>query len=230
MKKIKSSWLNWRSIIIDDKDLSFGSKALGLYLNTFMNDSHDMAFPSLRRIECDMNLTKKTVIKYLAGLTSAGYLRKGKILSPSTAQYHNTYTALIPEKNNIVTGGVPPTPLKQKVVYSVHQGGVFQGTEVVYDVHPNKQGNKQRNKQSAKFEEFWRACPNKKDKKRAEIAFNRLSEKNQNLAIIDYPLRYQSTESRYIPLPTTYIRGERWNDEKDQSIETDDDGIDWSKA
>jgi len=63
------------------------------------------------------------------------------------------------------------------------------------------------------FTEFWLLYPRKENGKKAEITFNRLSGKNQLLAINDIKTRYKNTERKFIPLPTTYLNGERWDDE-----------------
>lgn len=64
------------------------------------------------------------------------------------------------------------------------------------------------------FSTFWALYRVKKGKKKAEIAFNRLSNKKQLQAIEDIKTRFKDVEGRFIPHPTTYINGERWNDEK----------------
>jgi hypothetical protein len=149
--KYDSTWINWRKVIIADRDLHFYSKGLALYLATFMNDSHDMAFPSLRRIEHEMSLSRKTIIKYLGELEEIGYLQKGKILNPKTTQFHNTYTALIPDLKNPLVGGGGGTPPKGEVVDLREEGGGSQGIKVVDDVHPNNQRNNQRNSQDITY-------------------------------------------------------------------------------
>ncbi len=64
------------------------------------------------------------------------------------------------------------------------------------------------------FDSFWQLYPRKDDKKKARIAFNRLSKKHQRKAIEDNPMeRYKHRLREHIPLPTTYIHGERWEDE-----------------
>ena len=106
----KKTWLNWRAVVIDSRDLSFHAKGIALYLHSFMNDSHDWAFPSLRRIEYDLRTTRKTVIKYLNELEKAGFIKKSSQLSPRTNQHHNCYHALIPEKFLEIKGGGGDTP------------------------------------------------------------------------------------------------------------------------
>ena len=145
--KFDTTYMNWRKVVISDAELSFYAKGIALYLNTFMNDSHNMAFPSLRRISDEMNVSRKTVIKYLAELVDSGYILKGEILSPFTQQHHNTYTAVVPDRMNPLKAGGGGTPPTAEVVDLRDEGGVSQGTKVVEEVHPNNQGNNQRNKQ-----------------------------------------------------------------------------------
>jgi len=63
------------------------------------------------------------------------------------------------------------------------------------------------------FEKFWEIYPRKENKKRTETAWERLSKKNKSLAMIDAVSRYRGQDKQFIPLPTTYLHGERWNDE-----------------
>jgi len=67
---------------------------------------------------------------------------------------------------------------------------------------------------NVRFSAFWKLYPKKKDKKKAGVAFGRLTKGNMDKAIKHlktYP--YNGTEPRFTPLPTTYIHGERWDDE-----------------
>jgi len=66
------------------------------------------------------------------------------------------------------------------------------------------------------FEEFWNRYANKKGKKRAKTAFNRLSNKNKKLAlekIKDYDRYLSANTWLQKMLPITWINGERWNDD-----------------
>ena len=60
---------------------------------------------------------------------------------------------------------------------------------------------------------FWNGYPRKEGKKKAEAAFKKLSKKKQELAIKDSSSRFTNTDKQFIPLPATYINGERWEDE-----------------
>lgn len=64
-----------------------------------------------------------------------------------------------------------------------------------------------------RFDEFWTAYPRKEGKKKAHTAWRHLSQTKRAAAIADCATRYQAVEKQFIPLPTTYLHGERWNDD-----------------
>ena len=70
------------------------------------------------------------------------------------------------------------------------------------------------NEKNKLFEKFWINYPKKTDKKRACVSFNKLSKSKQETATRDCVVRYSDTEVRYVPNPTTYLNGERWEDER----------------
>lgn len=141
---IPAKWLNWRMLLVDDSDLSFGAKGMGLYLNTYMNEQHDFAFPSIATICGQLNLTHKTAIKYIEELVSAGYLYKERRFSKS-----NVYHSLIPEKVNEAIASMGNSPI---LVTNDSMGAA--PMQYGKDSHPvwegfptNNQYNKQSNKQ-----------------------------------------------------------------------------------
>lgn len=135
MTKFKRTWLNWRRLIIDDRELSTMGKAVGLYLNTYMNDSHDMAFPSIARIRGELNIkSNTTVIKYLDELEAKGFIKRQKRFGNSTV-----YHATIPEKIASITDSV--------VLQDMDSSITEYGPPVLQNMEPNKQENKQYNKQ-----------------------------------------------------------------------------------
>lgn len=68
---------------------------------------------------------------------------------------------------------------------------------------------------SISFSEFWTIYPKKVDKKKSEAKWNRLTITVQRTILADIPKRKQTSgwKANYIPNPTTYLNGERWNDE-----------------
>ena len=80
------------------------------------------------------------------------------------------------------------------------------------------------------FDEFWKAYPNKKDKQKAIVAWTK---KEPNLQKVLKALKaqknseqWQKDEGRFIPLPTTWLNGARWEDEV-SSKQTSEDKLEY---
>lgn len=63
------------------------------------------------------------------------------------------------------------------------------------------------------FTEFWKIYPKKESKKKAKQRWDRLTKSNKQKALEDLKDRFIDTKKEFIPLPTSYINAERWNDE-----------------
>lgn len=68
------------------------------------------------------------------------------------------------------------------------------------------------------FKQWWEMYPRKKDKKKAQTAFKNLTKTNRGLALgalPDHVEQWQrgSTGIEFIPHPTTWLNGKRWEDE-----------------
>lgn len=70
------------------------------------------------------------------------------------------------------------------------------------------------------FDEFWKVYPRKDNKKKAAVTWNRLSNKKRKLAFNDCQMRFIGREKQFIMMPTTYLNGERWNDDPPGEIES----------
>jgi len=68
-----------------------------------------------------------------------------------------------------------------------------------------------------RFDEFWSLYPKKVDKKKARAAFTKLDPDDTLFDTIIKALKKQKTSDQwvrgYIPNPTTWLNGERWNDD-----------------
>ena len=78
---------------------------------------------------------------------------------------------------------------------------------------------KEREKETEEFATFWDGYPRKINKKKAMVAFLNLTKAKRNLATKDSLTRYVGCETRFIPYPTTYLHGERWEDEGNEPLE-----------
>ena len=74
------------------------------------------------------------------------------------------------------------------------------------------------------FESFWEIYPKHQDKKKAKQKFLKLcTDKKKYQEIMDglrnvLPM-WAKKDNKYIPMPTTWLNGERWNDEVDLHME-----------
>ena len=144
---LKLRHFQWTEMVIDS-DLPAMSKYLCLYLATFMNSKTDMAWPSLRRIEHETNLTRPTILKYLELAEQSGYLNVEHGDRKTSNRYHANLPKPLKDTINAVNQGskqdLPPT---KGVVKDVNQGGKIYDEKVVKEVYRNKQYNNQENKQ-----------------------------------------------------------------------------------
>lgn len=67
------------------------------------------------------------------------------------------------------------------------------------------------------FDSFWSIYPRKENKKKAETAWKRMTIKDQEAVMKDLPgysAQVDGKEKRFILLPTSYLNGRRWEDER----------------
>lgn len=147
------SWLNWRILIVDDDDLTFGAKGIGLYLSTYMNDRHALAFPSVKRISDEMNISNRVAIKYVKELATKGWLEKQKRFGKTTV-YHAKVPPTIRPSAEIAPQPVDKSQLspsndETSQVTKGHQSNDESSPAVVTNRHKNNQENNQSNNQGA---------------------------------------------------------------------------------
>jgi len=65
------------------------------------------------------------------------------------------------------------------------------------------------------FDSFWSIYPKKTDKKKASLKWQKIKPDDKVKILADIPKRLKTKQwlEGYIPNPTTYLNGERWNDE-----------------
>ena len=73
------------------------------------------------------------------------------------------------------------------------------------------------------FEDFWNVYPRKQDKKRSEQLFDKLSDTDKFNAVQGAGYQVQNNPQwknpTMVPLPTTFISQQRWNDEVAEDID-----------
>lgn len=96
-------------------------------------------------------------------------------------------------------------------------------TDVTHDTLTDEQNKNNINKNKEEeyiyaFDAFWSLYPKKKDKHKAEQKWNKLTEADRQAILDDLPKRKETREwkkegGQYIPYPTTYLNGRRWEDD-----------------
>lgn len=147
MKRADVSIINWMNCIWL-ADLPPNAKYLACYLRKFMNDYHDMAWPSYSRIIYETGLARSSVAKYLSVLECSGWIKRDKTIGKST-----TYLAVLPKNIEMELESLSNTA--SELVRHANQSGADTSTprelgstsrELVLVRHANT--NKQLNKQS----------------------------------------------------------------------------------
>ena len=84
----------------------------------------------------------------------------------------------------------------------------------------NDKENEKVNENEQRFDQFWTTFPRKTDKARAKRSFLRLTKTEQELAVSNIQRLYSETPAQFIPHPSTYLNGKRWEDQAIQRTPT----------
>jgi hypothetical protein len=84
----------------------------------------------------------------------------------------------------------------------------------------NDKENEKENENEQRFDQFWTTFPRKTDKARAKRSFLRLTKTEQELAVSNIQRLYSETPAQFIPHPSTYLNGKRWEDQAIQRTPT----------
>ena len=202
IRQVGIKHIDWVGLILSTEAPS-QCKAIAMYLGRFMNYDQDVAWPSLTRISCELSLGRSTVCRSLKILEDDGWITREKGDSTKNTRYYISFPRVVEDftkKLSSATAGLPSATA---------------GLGVVPQRDTNKPVNKQYNNT---FLEFWENYPRKDDKKKASKAFIRLTEEEQKIATEDCKTRYDGVNKKFIPLATTYLNGERWDDERDDIL------------
>jgi DNA-binding Lrp family transcriptional regulator len=188
-----------------------------------MNQNHDIAWPSITRIQKETGLSRPTVIKYIDELEERQFLRRDKASRAST-----TYIAMFPKNfedrlNSLTSKG----GLLVKELNRTSKGAL---PEVVKELYPNKQENITKNKTNEflslindGFDHWWSLYPSsrRKNKKGCLTKFKAKCKKlNEdeieslvNFISVDIQKRISELDDiKYMPMTEPYLNQERWND------------------
>ena len=106
---------------------------------------------------------------------------------------------------------VKETEMKKTSVTQTHKGNKV--IDIVDYIHPSGVS------QTLPFDEFWELYPRKVSKGHARLAFKKACEKEEASVILVALHKFikvmEHKEKQFIPHPTTWLNGERWDDDID---------------
>ena len=153
--------------------------------------------PSVGWLAKQLECNERTIQRYFAAAEEAGILTR-KTRFANGRQTCNMVTFLSPRDGASVTpgGGTSVTQIQEVMKQETDSGSTKRDPSTLPE-----------------FLIFWEKYPKKVDKRKAATAFARLSKTKQHAATEDAATRYAGRKKQFIPNPTTYINGERWEDE-----------------
>lgn len=210
-KKIRLTYghFNWVNLVLST-DLPFQSKAICLYLATFMNSKQEVAWPSQARIVKELGISHSSLNRSLNIVEMAGWIIREKGDHKTNTRYYTAFPKGLekellgssPDELGSPTGGL---------------GSPTQGLGVVPQGDTNKQVNKQTNNYSVQFEEFWKLYPRKLARKKAEESFKKavkvVDSKDIIAGLKKYLTVWAGKEHDFIPHASTWLNQHRWEDE-----------------
>lgn len=142
MKPLQHEHFNWRNLVLDS-DLPFQSKAIALFLSTYMNGQQQIAWPSQATIVGRLGIAKSTLNKYLNILEGNGWITRESGNYGKSTRYFSTY----PQEINNILGSTPDGLCPPRGLSSPPHGhGVStSGTGVVHQRDTNSKYNTQSN-------------------------------------------------------------------------------------
>ena len=195
--------IKFMAMAIDAKTANSGQKLVLLMLANHCNDHTRQCNPSQKLLaeECSMGLS--TLKRHLVDLEEAGYLETVNVFKDNI-QRPNQYLLKFSSSQNRATppsgSGYPPSQ------------NLATEPEVKTRIEPVVQKNNY-------FDEFWKAYPRKTNKGFARKVFEKLKVDDAMLTKMIQAIYVQNKnvwkdkDQQYIPHPSTWLNGERWDDE-----------------
>lgn len=196
--------IRFMAMAIEAKTANTGQKLVLLMLANHCNDHTRQCNPSQKLLaeECSMGLS--TLKRHINDLEEAGYVETINVFKDNI-QRPNQYLLKFPSSQNRATppseSGYPPSPnratepeFKTRIEPIVGQGNLL-------------------------FDTFWKAYPKKTNKEFAKRVFAKLKVDQPLLDKILHSLSIQvrtiwkDKDVQYIPHPSTWLNGKRWEDE-----------------
>lgn len=204
-----------RRYTLATKDIVFDTRITGndyklyIYLRIYGGQSN-IAFPSLKRISKELNMSINTVRKSLKSLEENGYLKIVTRRDKNSYQVNNYYIL------------DPFNPMSKLALEEVEKGSSKEnGLEVVSEVKPDKtkKEKSKSNQLENEFNEWWTLYGKKIDKKASLTKFKTARNKFSFEDIMKGTKEYLKTitDKQYQKYPKTFLHNESFlNDYSDE--------------
>ena len=195
--------IKFMAMAIDANTANSGQKLVLLMLANHCNDHTRQCNPSQKLLaeECSMGLS--TLKNHIIALQDLGYVETVNVFKDNI-QKPNQYLLRFPSSQNRATppsgSGYPPSQ------------NLATEPEVKNRIEPVDQKNNF-------FDDFWKAYPRKSNKSFARKVFEKLKVDQQLFDKMVQAINLQNKtvwkdkDQQYIPHPSTWLNGERWEDE-----------------
>lgn len=224
--------IDWIGLLLET-EIPAMSKYIAMYLNRFMNRQQDIAYPSQARMMVEMGISNGSLNKYLSILESEGWIQRRSGNSKKTTTYIITFPSPVENDiENLSTNAPSRGELKNRTLRHAEANTPSHGEKVLRHTETNNNiNNKGNNNRSNGFDRFWKIYP-KKVKKKDSLSKWKAKQLDQKIDLIisDVENRLKNDQrwkDGFIPDPTTYLNGERWEDEVTKATDEQGESLSW---
>ena len=199
----------------------FGAVGTAIYVSLcrHADSKTQKCFPSMELIGEELNISRNTISKYIKLFEKNRLIATEREKDDETKQWKSTIYYLLDKTEWL--------PHAQQMGVEFHAQPLTEPCSTIDKSHAQPLGNKDTHSINTNitilipFNDFKKAYPRKTRMKDAEKIWNRLSLEVQQTILKDIPIRIKGRQwnednGKYILYPTTYLNGERWNDEIEQ--------------
>ena len=192
---------NWALTV---KGLKPATKIVLIYLSDRHNPDYG-CFPSVARLAVDCEMSERSVHYHIDELERRGLISRRQRTKANGIKTSNDYTLHMRENPDL---------------QNLQNGTAKSAVSDLQNLQSNLVSNnhvKDNLKNMAIFDDLWKMYPKKVGKGQARKAFTAALRKVEHdkihLALVDYVRSTQGDDKKYLPHLSTWLNGERWDDE-----------------
>ena len=192
---------NWALTV---KGLKPATKIVLIYLSDRHNPDYG-CFPSVARLAVDCEMSERSVHYHIDELERRGLISRRQRTKANGIKTSNDYTLHMRENPDL---------------QNLQNGTAKSAVSDLQNLQSNLVSNnhvKDNLKNMAIFDDLWKMYPKKVGKGQARKAFTAALRKVEHdkihLALIEYVRSTQGDDKKYLPHLSTWLNGERWDDE-----------------